>query len=135
MDRILLIAGCSIIALLGSAHLVLTFFSNKFEARDPALTEAMKQVSPVISRQTTVWNAWIGFNASHSLGAMLFGIVFIAIALENYSYLRASLALNVILLVVPAAYLALAVKFWFSKPRNGIAIALALILLSMALRG
>ncbi len=28
----------------------------------------MQQVSPVITRQTTMWKAWVGFNASHSYG-------------------------------------------------------------------
>jgi hypothetical protein len=134
MDKYLLIAGCGIFVLLGGAHLVYTFFSNKFDARDASLTEAMKQVSPVITRQTSMWKAWIGFNASHSMGAILFGLVFIVIALENNDYLRHSLALNAILLAVPLSYLILAIRFWFDKPKYGIILALTLILLSMLTR-
>ena len=28
----------------------------------------------MITPQTTLWRAWIGFNASHSLAAILFGL-------------------------------------------------------------
>jgi hypothetical protein len=30
----------------------------------------MMIVSPVISRKATIWRAWVGFNASHSFGAI-----------------------------------------------------------------
>jgi len=65
---------------------------------------------------------------------MLFGVVFVAIALEDYAYLSASIALSVILLLFPLSYLALAVKYWFNAPRNGILAATILIALSIALR-
>ena len=36
----------------------------------------MQEVSPVITRETTMWKAWVGFNASHSYGLILFGAVY-----------------------------------------------------------
>jgi hypothetical protein len=134
MEKILLLAGCAVFVYMGGIHLVYTLFTDKFQPRDAALVADMQRVSPVLTARVSMWNAWIGFNASHSLGAILFGGVFIVIALENYAYLRASIALNVILLLVPLSYLALAVIYWFSAPRNGILIATALIALSMASR-
>jgi hypothetical protein len=133
MEKTLLIAGCGVFVLLGAVHLAYTLFTDKFNARDPKLTEDMKRVSPVLTRRTSVWKAWIGFNASHSLGAMLFGAVFMVIAVENYAYLRSSIALNAILLVVPLAFLLLAIRYWFRTPAIGIVLATTLILLSMAL--
>jgi hypothetical protein len=134
MEKILLLAGCAVFVCMGGIHLVYTLFTNKFQPRDAGLMADMQRVSPVLTGRVSMWNAWIGFNASHSLGAILFGVIFIAIALENYAYLRTSVALNVILLLVPLSYLALAVNFWFSAPRNGILIAATLIALSMASR-
>jgi hypothetical protein len=32
----------------------------------------MKQTSPVLTGETSMWDAWVGFNTSYSLGAMLF---------------------------------------------------------------
>lgn len=43
---------------------ICTFFTNKLEQRDPATIAAMKLTSPVLTRRTTLWNGWIGFNAS-----------------------------------------------------------------------
>jgi len=134
MDKALLIAGCAIFVLLGGLHALWTLFSNKFEPRDEALLERMKQVSPKLTSRTSMWDAWVGFNVSHSLGAIVFGLFYIVLAIENYAYLKASLMLNVILLAIPLVFLLLAVKYWFYAPRNGILAALALIVLSLFLR-
>lgn len=82
MAQILLIMGASIFGILGVIHLMYTFFTNKFEAHDSSVTEAMKKTSPALTKETTVWDAWIGFNASHSLGAMLVGAVLPGIGQE-----------------------------------------------------
>ena len=66
IEQVLLIAGASIFGVLGTLHLIFTFFTNKFDAYDSSVTEAMKNTSPVLTKDTTVWDAWIGFNASHS---------------------------------------------------------------------
>jgi hypothetical protein len=81
-----------------------------------------------------MWNAWVGFNASHSLGAILFGLVFIILAFENYAYLKSSAALNTLLVAVPLIFTALAFRYWFSVPRNGIVAGTLLIAVSLALR-
>jgi hypothetical protein len=134
VDKILLVAGCGIFVLLGAAHLAYTLWTNKLDPRDPQLIEAMKQVSPVITRRTTMWKAWVGFNLSHSLGAILIGLVFIDLALESYGTLEASLVLNAMLLGVPAIYLVLAIKYWFKSPRNGILVAWGFIIVSVGMR-
>jgi hypothetical protein len=108
IETALLMVGCSIFAVLGRIHAVFTFTTNKFDARDARLNEAMKRTSPVLTRETSMWNAWVGFNASHSLGAILFGLVFIILAFENYPYLKSSVALNTLLVAVPLIYVALA---------------------------
>jgi hypothetical protein len=130
----LLIAGCAIFVVLGTIHAAYTLATNKFDARDARLTEDMKRISPVLTRHTTMWNAWVGFNLSHSLGAILFGLFYIILTLENYAYLKSSVALNTLLVGVPLIFLALALKYWFSIPRNGILVGTMLIGTSLALR-
>jgi hypothetical protein len=61
---------------LGALHLIYTFSGPRLLPRDPALQARMNEVNRVITRETTVWRAWIGFNASHSMGAILFGLVY-----------------------------------------------------------
>jgi hypothetical protein len=67
--------SASIIFTLGTAHLAYTFWGTNLTPRDPALQITMSQVSPVITKQTTIWRCWVGFNASHSMGLILFGLI------------------------------------------------------------
>lgn len=70
MSGILMAASAGIILALGLVHLVYTFRGPKLTPRDPALQENMARVSPVLTRETTMWKAWIGFNASHSFASV-----------------------------------------------------------------
>ena len=135
MDKTLLILGCLIFVVLGSLHALWTLFTDKFEPRDEKLMADMKRISPKLTGHLSMWNAWVGFNMSHSLAAIVFGLFYIVVALENYEYLRSSITLNILLVTVPLIFLLLAVKYWFYAPRNGILAALALIILSLFLRG
>src|SRR6202789_2667988 len=74
--RILMVFSASIVLTLGVLHLVSTFWGPSLTPRDPALEISMSQISPVMTRETTMWRCWVGFNASHSLGLILFGLVF-----------------------------------------------------------
>jgi hypothetical protein len=67
----LMVLSASIILTLGVVHLVYTFWGPKLMPRDPALQISMSQISPVITKETTMWRAWVGFNASHSVGLIL----------------------------------------------------------------
>ena len=71
----LVAASAAIMLLLGLLHLLYTFYSPQLLPRDDALHTRMQEVSLVITRQTTMWKAWVGFNASHSYGLILFGTV------------------------------------------------------------
>ncbi len=122
--QMLVVASAAIISILGSAHLLYTYVGNKLRPRSPQLLEAMRVEHPGISRQTTMWRAWVGFNASHSLGALLFGAVYGYLAVAQPNLLFGSWVLAGIGLVMLGALLALAVAYWFHIPRNGIALAL-----------
>jgi hypothetical protein len=63
---ILMLASAGIILLLGLVHLLYTFWRAKLLPRDPSLVESMKAVPLVITRETSVWKAWLGFNASQT---------------------------------------------------------------------
>jgi hypothetical protein len=120
----LLIAASAAVALvLGTLHLVLTFSGDRLFPRDPSLIERMKEVSPRISRQTTIWRAGVGFHASHSFGAMLFGLIYLYLALQASPFLFASTFLVVLGFVYLAAMTWLARLYWFSVPFRGIAVA------------
>ena len=122
----LIAASAIITALLGSVHLLITFNGPKLHPRDKNVMLAMEHTCPVITKETTVWRATIGFNASHSLGVMLFGIIYAYFALAQPGVFWQSTFLLALGLIVLVAYLTLAKLYWFSVPFRGIALATAL---------
>jgi len=123
MEQILLIIGASIFGILGTFHLIYTFFTNKFDAYDPSVTEAMKNTSLILTKDTSVWNAWVGFNASHSLGAMLFAGIYIPLSAFHLNVIQDSLWFSFLPVLIGLSYLALAKKYWFKIPFVGILIS------------
>ncbi len=121
--QILIIIGASIFGILGSIHLLYTFFSNKFEAFDSTVTEAMKSTSPILTKETSVWKAWIGFNASHSLGAMLVAAFYIPLASYHFEIIEEMKWFSLLPVVIGVSYLALAKTYWFKIPFIGILIS------------
>ena len=124
--QMLACASAAIILLLGSAHLLLTFHGNKLHPRDSELLARMDATPAMISRQTSMWKSWIGFNASHSLGAMVFGLVFCYLAWLQPALLFGSYFLGLTGFLTLASYLAIAKQYWFRRPLQGIALALLL---------
>jgi len=123
MAQILLIIGASIFGILGITHLLYTLFTNKFEAYDSTVTEAMKGTSPVLTKETSVWSAWIGFNASHSLGAMLVAAVYIPLASSYFYVIQQSAWFSSLPVLTGLSYLLLAKKYWFKIPFYGVLIS------------
>lgn len=123
LARVLMTASATIILALGLLHLVYTFWSPKLTPRDPALQAAMQSGALVITRETTVWKTWIGFNASHSFGAILFGLIYGYLALVHPAFLFQSRFLLVVGLGLLAGYLFLGKRYWFSVPFRGIVVA------------
>ena len=123
LPRILIAASASISLFLGIAHLVYTFFGPKLRPRDAALEARMKEVSPGITRQTTMWKVWIGFNASHSCSAILFGCVYGYLALIQPAVLFHSAFLAILGGLFLLVYLILGKKYWFSTPFRCVLVA------------
>jgi hypothetical protein len=107
-------------------HLLFTFVGPKLRPRDPALQERMQAIAPGISASSTMWDFWLGFNVSHSLGVMLFGLVYGYLALNFPALLFASHVLSLLGLLSLMAYAATAWRYWFRAPLTGVLIALAL---------
>ena len=123
IEQVLLIVGATIFGILGSIHLLYTFFTNKFDAFDPTATKAMRATSPILTKETTMWDAWIGFNASHSLGAMLVAAFYVPLALINMEIIRESVWFSILPVAIGLSYLALAKRYWFKIPFIGILIS------------
>ena len=120
---LLVAASAAIVLVLGSLHLLYTFRGNKLDQREPGLRQTMEQSAPRITRETTMWRAWVGFNATHSLGILLFGLIYGYLALTAPGLLFGSLFLQALALVLLASYVVLARLYFFSVPFRGVVTA------------
>ena len=122
---ILMLASAAILFALGALHLVYTFYGARLTPRDPALQARMREVSPVITRETTMWRCWVGFNASHSMAAMLYGLIYGFFAVSHRDLLFSSPYLLVVGFLMVGGFVLLAKAYWFSVPYAGTSVALA----------
>lgn len=123
ISQVLFIIGASIFGLLGFVHLIYTFFTDKFNARDPDVTTAMKSATPNITKETTVWHATVGFNASHSLGAILFAAIYIPLAFSHIQFIANNSWFAVLPSIIGFSYVFLAKIYWFKIPFFGFLIS------------
>jgi hypothetical protein len=131
--KILFIIGSLPFLVLGTIHLLYTFFTDKFSSRNEKLVEDMKSSYPRLTRQTTMWNAWIGFNASHSSGAMFIGALNLYLGLFHFDLIQQSFFLLPFTVITTGFYLWLAHKYWFQIPFVGILLACTCYLISFLL--
>jgi hypothetical protein len=131
---LLIAASATVVLALGLIHLVYTFRGNMLHPRDQDLYIRLNEVSPVITRQTTMWKAWVGFNASHSFGAILFGLVYGYLALVHDEFFFQSTFLQWVGLILLGGYAVLGKLYWFSVPFNGIMLSAALYVAALILR-
>jgi hypothetical protein len=115
--------SAGLIGVLGSVHLLYTFHGCKLHPRDGNLRSKLETASLVLTRETTMWKAWIGFNASHSLGLMLFGAIYGYLALAQSQLLFRSRFLLLTGFMTLVAYAYLGKRYWFSVPFRGILLA------------
>ena len=116
IPRILISACAAITLYFGSVHLELTFFTDQLTPVDGQLETAMKHVAAHISSETTMWKTWVGFNVSHSMGLMLFGLIYGYLTVYQWEVLRRSYFLSGLGLLVLVGYVVLARLFWFKDP-------------------
>jgi hypothetical protein len=125
--RFLLDLGGGIFVLLGFLHALYTFLDirrpRRLVPQDPSVTIAMKASPLRLSRgRTTMWRAWVGFNFSHSVGAVLFGVLCICAGAALGTLVIRAWAL-LFMVAVSFVYLGLSALYWFRIPTVGIAVA------------
>ncbi|HJS48217.1 MAG TPA: hypothetical protein VJ773_09555, partial [Gemmatimonadales bacterium] len=120
MPSLLLLTGGAIFVLLGAIHALYTLADERRPRRivpeDPAVRDAMAGTGVRLARGgTTMWRAWLGFNLSHSLGAVMFGGF--AMALGNAWVDPAPPRFLILLpILIGLVYLALGLRYWYRVP-------------------
>jgi hypothetical protein len=126
-SRYLFLAGAVPYIVLGLMHAWLTPFTpaedKALSPRDRALRDAMARENMRLTRRTTLWLAWVGFNLSHSLGAVVFGAVVVLIGRSATSFEAQAGAFLPLAVVVSCFYLVIALRCWFRNPIVGILLA------------
>jgi len=123
ISQVLFIIGASIFSILGFVHLVYTFFTDKFDPYHSNVTTAMKSTSPILTKETTVWCAWVGFNASHSVGIIVFAAIYIPLAFSHIELIADNSWFAVLPSIVGVSFLLLAKNYWFKIPFFGFLIS------------
>lgn len=131
---VLMTVSAAVVLVVGVLHLVYTFFGPLLTPRDAALQARMREVSPVITRQTTMWRAWIGFNATHSMGLLLFALLYGCLALGHADLLFGSPYLLALGMTMLAGYLVLAKLYFFRAPLVACCIAFACFVAAIVVR-
>jgi hypothetical protein len=131
LDAYFIAAAAAIALVLGLLHLFYTYNGTKLHPRDEALKARMQEVAPGITRETTMWRTWIGFNASHSFGAIFFGLVYAYLPLAQPRMLFESPFLLAVGLALLAGYVVLGRLYWFSTPFRGVVAATVLYVLGL----
>jgi len=129
LSRYLFLAGGLPYLVLGALHALKTPATPEqkkgLSPRDPKLRTAMTDDTILLTRRTTVWLAWVGFNFSHSLGAVLFGAVVVLIGRNPATFAAQAGVFLPLAVVVSALYLLIGVRYWFRTPIVGIAWSVA----------
>jgi hypothetical protein len=138
ISRCLFLAGALPFVFLGSVHGVGSLCDTRrptaFWPTDPKLRDAMLASGVLLTQRINMWRAWIGFNLSHSLGAVLFGLVLLFVGRSEEEFTRQARLFLPLAIVVSAAYLVLAIKYWFRIPALGICLSVICLLLSTVAR-
>ena len=135
LSRYLFLAGALPFLLLGTAHATHTPWQpgerKGLSPSDPSLAESMARSRSLLTGRTDMWRAWVGFNLSHSLRAVLFGVLVVLVGRTPASFEYNATVFLPLAVVVSIAYLGRGVADWFRTPIIGM--GLSVLLFSVAL--
>jgi hypothetical protein len=138
LSRYFFLLGALPFVLLGIAHALATPLtpdeSKGLSPRDLAYRHSMAEQTLLLTRRTNLWLAWVGFNLSHSLGAVLFGVVVLLVGRSSAAFGFNWPVFVPLAIVVSGVYLAVGVRYWFRTPIIGITISSVCFALSGMLR-
>lgn len=127
MTQVLLIVAGAILFVLGTLHGILALRDIRkpeaFTPLDASVRAAMKDARLAFAPRVNIWDAWLGFNISHSIGVMLFGGVLLFTGWSHAQAFADSVAFQAVSLAVAAAYFATSLRFWFWGPSLGSGLA------------
>ncbi len=133
----LFVLGGLVFIVMGLVHglvsVIDVFRPTQFAPVDDAVRLAMKSTNVrFLQARANMWQAWLGFNLSPSLGMFIFGAVVVGLGL-NLDLVKASSAALAMPAVIGFTYLILSLRFWFWAPTVAATIATACFVLAWLL--
>ena len=105
---------------MGLLHLRGTFFGNKLFPKNEKLIEEMKISPLILTKKLTLWKSWIGFNGTHSSGAIFIGVVNLYLAINYFDVLQSDHFFSLFTILTIGFYVWVAKKYWFKAVLTGI---------------
>lgn len=137
MAQLLIIIAALPFLLFGLGHGAITLRDLRdpraFTPPDATLRQAMQQSSIRFRPDINLWQAWLGFNLTHSLGLIVLGSVFLHVGIFDPGIFTSSLLVQAFAVAVSAAYLVTSIKYFFVHPVIGSAIGLVCFLAAAGL--
>jgi hypothetical protein len=137
VSRYLLVTGGTIFSIMGLLHIIYTIFDiyqpKRLVPMNQVVISQMASAGVRLARgRTNMWDAWLGFNISHGLGVIIFGLVCVGAGVfaQKLALPKATLLIPVF---VGVLYFLLAIRFWFRAPAIGVAIGTSLLFMGWVL--
>ena len=129
LSRALFLLGAVPFLFLGAAHVVATPLRptdvRGLSPSDPQLAKRMSESRVRLTGRTDLWLAWVGFNLSHGLGAMVFGAFVVMLGWDAAWFAMQARVIVPFSFVVAAVYLYLGTRYWFRTPIIGCGFSVA----------
>ena len=127
MTATLYLIGTVPLIVLGALHGLYTvmdeFVPRKLAPKDTSLVTTLRMAPLGITNDTNMWRAWIGFNLSHSIGAVGFGLLYAYLAVAHADFLVTAPPLLWAAPIIGVLYMYLAWRYWFAVPLIGVTIS------------
>jgi hypothetical protein len=115
--RLLFMVGTLAFIVLGGTHALAAlgdaFRPRLFTPRDDEVRRAMMATTLVLTERLNLWRSWIGFNITHGLGLVVFGLISLLVALEDFQLTETLEFMMPIAVAVSMTYALLAVRFFY----------------------
>jgi hypothetical protein len=130
-QALLAVAGLIVLGM-GTLHGLLTLRDvgnpRAFTPTDESVRVAMQNARLAFNPRANLWQAWLGFNLSHSLGVALSGGALLLLAGPCFPAFATSHLVQAFAAGLAAVYLVLSLRFWFWGPALGSGLALLCVL-------